>query len=715
MHEGNRDNLTEFTRRAYCRMHYALTAIPAGVIQMDSAGRVIECNGMAEVIWGGPLPRAKSIDEYGVYQAWWHDTGEPIKPEDWGASRALRKGETSIGEVIEILRFDGERAVILHSCAPIRDMCGNLTGAVSVMQDITKQKKLEHSLRASRAELLKSDQAQAEAIQEANSFLNSIVENIPDMIFVKDAKDLRFIRFNKAGEELLGYSRQELIGKNDYDFFPKEEADVFTSQDRGVLRSKEAVELPENRITTRHKGQRYLHSKKMPICDAAGNPLFLLGISEDITERKVAEEIQLQLVREQAARAQALKEQARWEFLAEASKTLAASLDYKTTFASLARLAVGKFANACIVFDHSLMPLAVAASDPEMQSLVTEALSRSPLNPDGPTPPAVALRTGRSQLWERVTEEELHAYAGNEDCLKTLHAVRIRSTINVPLIIRAQVIGVLSMALTDPERNYDSSDLTLAEEFANRAAVAIDNARLYTDSQKAIQIREEFMSIASHELKTPLTPLKVQLALLTKFIRKGEFIATGTRSRELLRMVEFSDQHVVRLSKIIDQLLEVSQISSGHMVLHPESVSLSDVVTSVIGRLHGQFSAAGCALKMDIQPAVVGHWDQLRIEEVVENLITNAIKYGRGSEIRITVSAQDGRAVFSVQDFGIGIAKEDQERIFNRFERATSVKSFGGLGLGLYIVQRIVKDHGGGIHVQSAPGQGSTFTVELPV
>jgi len=119
-------------------------------------------------------------------------------------------------------------------------------------------------------------------------FLNSIIENIPDMIFVKDAKELRFVRFNKAGEELLGYKREDMIGKNDYDFFPKNEADAFTSDDRKVLREKVMVNVGEQPIQTKNKGTRVLRSKKIPILDEEGNPIYLLGISEDITEEKNA-------------------------------------------------------------------------------------------------------------------------------------------------------------------------------------------------------------------------------------------------------------------------------------------------------------------------------------------------------------------------------------------------------------------------------------------
>jgi len=173
---------------------------------------------------------------------------------------------------LEEYRKDGSTVWLENHLSPFRDQDKKLMGIIALSYDITNRKQVE------------------EQLKRTNIFLDSIIENIPDMIFLKDARDLRFIRFNRAGEELMGYSRDDLLGKSDYDLFPKEQADHFTEMDRKALRSKEVMNIPEESLQTRNKGERIVHTKKVPLLDAKGEPKFLLGISEDITERKRAEE-----------------------------------------------------------------------------------------------------------------------------------------------------------------------------------------------------------------------------------------------------------------------------------------------------------------------------------------------------------------------------------------------------------------------------------------
>lgn len=260
------------------------------------------------------------------------------------------------------------------------------------------------------------------------------------------------------------------------------------------------------------------------------------------------------------------------------------------------------------------------------------------------------------------------------------------------------------------------AQIALREALAEANATATANARLYAEAKKALGMRDDFLSIASHELRTPLTPLSLQLQLLRRRIREGlRATDKGAATQDLLKLIETSDRQLARLSRLVDDLLDVSRIRTGRLTLMPGDVDLSELVREILDNFGPELTRAGCSAERQIQPHVVGQWDRVRIEQMVVNLLTNAMKYGAGKPIRVTVSADSGAATFQVQDFGIGIAKEDQPRIFDCFERAASVRHFGGLGLGLYIARQIAEHHGGTIGVDSEPGAGATFRVTLPL
>ncbi len=236
-----------------------------------------------------------------------------------------------------------------------------------------------------------------------------------------------------------------------------------------------------------------------------------------------------------------------------------------------------------------------------------------------------------------------------------------------------------------------------------------DQIRARRREEEAVRVRDEFLAIASHELRTPLTPLRLQLQATIRQLRRGEI---GMKDVEA--QLEAAVRQTKRIATLVNDLLEVSRISMGRLTLHPETMDLAEAAREVLERHEPEARNVGCALSLRAESAV-GTWDKLRIDEVLANLLTNAIKYGAGQPVEVAVERADVTARLTVRDHGIGIPREDQERIFDRFERAVSVRSYGGMGLGLYVVRQIVVAHGGSIRVQSAPGQGSTFTVELPI
>ncbi|AKI98543.1 signal transduction histidine kinase [Archangium gephyra] len=241
---------------------------------------------------------------------------------------------------------------------------------------------------------------------------------------------------------------------------------------------------------------------------------------------------------------------------------------------------------------------------------------------------------------------------------------------------------------------------------------AVENRRLYEEAREAVRARDEFLSVASHELKTPLTPLRLRLQGLKREVegRGGEPVA---RER-VASVAQGAEQQLRKLAVLVDALLDVSRLTQGRLVLTWEELDLTEVVREVVERFAQQAAKTGSAVEVEAEGRVMGRWDRVRLEQVMTNLLSNALKYGAGRPVRVAVEGEPERAVLVVSDEGIGIGPEHLERIFGKFERAVSGRHYGGLGLGLYITRQIVQALGGTIEVESEPGHGATFRVVLP-
>lgn len=280
------------------------------------------------------------------------------------------------------------------------------------------------------------------------------------------------------------------------------------------------------------------------------------------------------------------------------------------------------------------------------------------------------------------------------------------SFLSVPLLIHDEVAGAITFA-APLRRRYSPEDMAVAEELARRAALALDNAGLYRRAKDALQTRDELLSIAAHEIRGPLTAIH----LAAQSIRKGK--TSPASIRNMLAVVEREDR---RLSRFVEELLDMGRFREGRFQLQIEPVSLSEVVQEVARRLDPDLVRSGSSLSLVVAETVVGKWDRFRLEQVVTNLLANAIKYGLGRPIEVRIRAHDGRAFLTVTDHGIGIQREVVPRLFRPFERGVSERHYGGLGLGLHIVKTIVEAMRGSVTVtvESSPGEGTTFVVELP-
>jgi signal transduction histidine kinase len=285
----------------------------------------------------------------------------------------------------------------------------------------------------------------------------------------------------------------------------------------------------------------------------------------------------------------------------------------------------------------------------------------------------------------------------------TLPLIRV-----APLCLRGRSLGTIAVASPGGSRAEEGEDVALVADVCHRVALALEHVRLLEEATAAAHAREEFLHVASHELRAPIATLRLAVHLLRREVRGGDPDACERRLRVL-------DRQVTRLLGISETLLDVSRITAGRLELAPEDTDLTALAREVAVRFADDAAEQGSSIEVDAPEAVRCSCDPGRLDQVLSNLVSNAVKYGRGAPIRVSVRSAAGRAVVEVDDRGIGIPPEHQDRIFGRFERAVSSRNYGGLGLGLWIARRLMDAHGGTIRVRSVAGAGSTFTVELPL
>lgn len=289
----------------------------------------------------------------------------------------------------------------------------------------------------------------------------------------------------------------------------------------------------------------------------------------------------------------------------------------------------------------------------------------------------------------------------------------VRSYLAVPVKSRnGEVIGGLFLGHKEVGKFSDREE-RIVSGLASQIAIAMDNARLFNKANEAIRLRDEFLSISSHELKTPLTSLKLQLQHFSRSLNRGQ--TEVLEESKVKNLVTICNRQVNRINSLVEDMLDVSRIVNGKLNLNYEEVDLAELVKEVIERYRPLATDAKCSLEVHTMDKLDSKIDRLRIEQILINLFTNAVKYASGCPIKVILSETGGEVELKVLDSGPGISPENQKRIFERFERNTSDVGKSGLGLGLYIAQQIAAAHGGSIHLQSDTGKGSEFTVRFPV
>ncbi|ATB29493.1 sensor histidine kinase [Melittangium boletus] len=397
--------------------------------------------------------------------------------------------------------------------------------------------------------------------------------------------------------------------------------------------------------------------------------------------------------------------------LARAGEALARSLEFQETLEQVVRLVVPELADWCLVYcpdEHGgLKLMALSHEDPERVARGFELDRLFPLLPDATRGPMAVWRTGEARLIPDVDPSWLETLARSPEHLRVMLGMGLRSVIHVPLLGRLGPQGVMTLCATGSRAGFTPADLALCQDVARRAALALENARLYREAREAIRLRDDFLAVAAHELRTPLTTLGLQLSSLVQRSRDVASRGWGERLARSLRQVR-------RLGTLVETLLDVSLLSTGELPLSRERVDLGELVGEVCERFEAEAQAVGCALRLEVAPGLVGHWDRLRVEQVVSSFLANALKFGPRQPVDVWARAEGGRARVGVEDRGIGIPEEQLEPIFERFGRAVSSRSYGGLGLGLYLARRAAEAHGGRVWAERREEGGARFTLELP-
>jgi len=429
------------------------------------------------------------------------------------------------------------------------------------------------------------------------------------------------------------------------------------------------------------------------------------------------------LVREQLARTQLTtvleRERAvqeRTALLAELGIAMTSSLDYTSTFQQLARTVVPFLADLCVVYvqqpDGMIERVVVAHREPEVEALLQETNERDVIDPQGPNPVARALRAGAPEVALALSASDAQTRTNSDEQRRAAELLRPQAYIVMPLLARGCTLGAINFVMTEGGRRYTEEDVALAEEIARRAALAIDNAQLYQQAQNALRVREQFLSIAAHELKTPLTTLIGRAQLMQRRTERDGELSEGNRRS----LVIINDQ-LRRLNALVRALLDISRIENGQLSIERTAVDICGLVRQVVSEMQVTVENRQIELVCPDTPLMV-LGDSVRLEQVLLNLIQNALNYSQPpAPTTVSVRQEGEQVLIAVQDRGVGIPAEALPHLFTRFYRANNAGAHysGGMGIGLSIVKEVASLHGGDVQVESAQGAGSTFTLHLPL
>jgi PAS domain S-box-containing protein len=635
-----------------------LDASPHGILVADAAGKLILQNRAAERIWAGSAS-ADTVAGWGQYRGF-HPDGRPFAGEDWAMAQCLRERVAVEAREVRIQRFDDTYATLVASSAPIFAEGGALEGAISVFADVTRLKQAEAAV------------VESEAVTAA--MLNGSLDCI-----VTIAEDGSVLEWNPAATRVFGYARAEALGRELAELIvPPRHRDAHR---RGLQRALATGQGPmldrRLELTAVRRDGSELPVELAITAAQAGTRRFFTGYLRDISERRRAWETQ--------------------RFLLEASKQLATSLEYEATLSRVAHLAVPALADWCVIdlveADGSLRRVELAHADPERD--VGEARDL----------------TGAGDV---VASGQAILVGALDDATTTplLRRLDVRSYMIVPLRARGRILGAISLYAAASTLRFGDAELAVAEELARRAAIAIDNARLFREREELIHSLERsnadldaFAHVTSHDLKAPLRGI----ASLAEWLQEDLGPGMSEQAKHYLTLLR---GRVDRLAGLIEGVLAYSRADRAQGTREP--VDVAELLRETIALL-----APPAHVTIELAPSLPRlHTTRVPLQQVFLNLLGNAIKHGSRPDtpltVRIEARLQGERWELSVADDGPGIAPAYHERIWQVFQTLAPRDRVESTGIGLSVVRKIVEHRGGRAWVESAPGAGATFRFTWP-
>ncbi|HEX2208883.1 MAG TPA: ATP-binding protein [Longimicrobium sp.] len=659
---------------------------PDAYLVTDAAGTIAEANHAAAALLKVPASRLR---------------GKPlavfVPGPARGEFRARMDMAATLGRLDEWetwLRPRGADGAVPVSCtvAAVHDAAAGSTGLRWLVRDVTERRRADEDRRA----LAREEAAHAGA-EHRRAFLETILRQMPVGVLIAEAPHGAIVMHNAEAERILRHPLSGLASIADHaeGGMVHPDGTPYRTEEYPLARALLHGESLDRAEVLYRRGDGTVATLRLscaPVRAPDGTVMAAVSTFTDVTEE--------------------LRSTRTEHFLAEVSEVLSSSLEPREVLQALARACAGTLADYCIVHveeGETVRAHGIAHADRAREELVRGVLRRFPIPIDADQPVMRALRTGEAELVAVVDEGALRELCTGPDHHDMVRALGLSSALVVPIRAKGRTLGAISLARTGGEP-YGAAELALAQEVARRAALAVENARLYDQARQAVRARDEVVAVVSHDLRNPLNAVLIASTVLAEY---GGVERLNERDR---KQVEVIRRSVEQMTALVQDLLEVSSLESGSVEMNPRPCAPSVLVCAAeemfrpVAEEKGVVLTAGDAV--DIPPAQA---DYGRMLQVFGNLVGNAIKFTPAGG-RVEVGAE--RAVdyvrFWVRDTGPGIEREHLPRLFDRFWQARRGGK-AGAGLGLAIARSIVEAHGGQIWAESTPGEGSTFHFTLPI